>query len=315
MKKLLVTGGSGFIGTNFIQYYRNYYEIINVDIAAPKLSSQQVYWKKCDILDKNRLDSIIHRFKPNVVLHLAAKADLGGKSLEYYSVNFTGTEILLDSLRSCGALEHVLIASTMLAPVERNIESTNNNSSIASLYATSKWMTETVVMEHDSEYKKTIFRPTSIWGPYMENSSYYSFIKLIARKIYVTPPESSSSRKSMAFVQLACEQIEYLINRSDGEKIYYLSDVEPTNICVWANELAKNLGVRKPLSINLNILFVAAKFCDVLRWLGLTIPFGTYRFMNMTKDRIIPSRDIVPLQSRITLSEACSITIQWFRRF
>ena len=47
MKKILITGGSGFIGTNMVDYYiNNGIEIINVDIVKPLNSSHNLNWKE-----------------------------------------------------------------------------------------------------------------------------------------------------------------------------------------------------------------------------------------------------------------------------
>ena len=53
--KILVTGGSGFIGTNLIEYLLENYkpiDILNIDIADPKIKDHFSLWKKVDILDK-----------------------------------------------------------------------------------------------------------------------------------------------------------------------------------------------------------------------------------------------------------------------
>ena len=54
MKKLLVTGGSGFIGTNLIEQLIRYneYEILNIDFHEPKIESRTNIWKNIDILNK-----------------------------------------------------------------------------------------------------------------------------------------------------------------------------------------------------------------------------------------------------------------------
>ena len=49
-KKILVTGGSGFIGTNLIEELSiNNYDILNLDIQKPKIHEHTLNWKYCDI--------------------------------------------------------------------------------------------------------------------------------------------------------------------------------------------------------------------------------------------------------------------------
>ena len=51
MARLLVTGGSGFIGTHLVERLRQAHEIVNVDRQPPKLAEHRSYWRQLDIKD------------------------------------------------------------------------------------------------------------------------------------------------------------------------------------------------------------------------------------------------------------------------
>ena len=52
MAKVLVTGGSGFVGTNLVEHYsRLGGHVINVDIAAPRNTAHAKFWTQLDIRD------------------------------------------------------------------------------------------------------------------------------------------------------------------------------------------------------------------------------------------------------------------------
>lgn len=50
MERILITGGSGFIGTNLIEKLRKEgkYELLSLDIAQPKISAHNDVWKQVD---------------------------------------------------------------------------------------------------------------------------------------------------------------------------------------------------------------------------------------------------------------------------
>lgn len=84
MKRILITGGGGFIGRSFIQQKKNKYNICSIDIDNSILYkllnysiSTTLKLENCDITNNvSKLESIIKCFKPDVVLHLAAQSNL-----------------------------------------------------------------------------------------------------------------------------------------------------------------------------------------------------------------------------------------------
>ncbi len=83
-KRYIITGGSGFIGTNFIEYLitnKKNIKIINIDkisYASNKLllKKNNVMLKniKANLNDKEKLKRIINIFKPNKIIHFAAES-------------------------------------------------------------------------------------------------------------------------------------------------------------------------------------------------------------------------------------------------
>ncbi|MCX7699125.1 MAG: NAD-dependent epimerase/dehydratase family protein, partial [Candidatus Goldbacteria bacterium] len=52
MKKIIITGGSGFIGTNYVDYaLEKGCEILNIDIKEPYKKEHIKFYKHCDIMD------------------------------------------------------------------------------------------------------------------------------------------------------------------------------------------------------------------------------------------------------------------------
>ncbi|MFC3150313.1 dTDP-glucose 4,6-dehydratase [Litoribrevibacter euphylliae] len=113
MKKLLITGGAGFIGSALIRYLINNteYRVVNVDnlTYAGNLESlaeiennERYSFHKIDILDKSSLDGLLEIERPNVIMHLAAESHVD-RSIDgpgdFIGTNIVGTYTLLESAR------------------------------------------------------------------------------------------------------------------------------------------------------------------------------------------------------------------------
>lgn len=111
MKKIIVTGGSGFIGSNLVDYLiKKRYFVINIDKLTyssnrhpNKFRNKKNYRLiKLDINDKNKLYEIIKKNKPKAIFNLAAETHVD-RSIDgpkkFIQTNINGTFNLLESLR------------------------------------------------------------------------------------------------------------------------------------------------------------------------------------------------------------------------
>lgn len=113
MRKLLITGGSGFIGSALIRYIINHTHdsVINVDkltYAANQSALEEVennpryVFEKIDICDLKALERIFNKYQPDSVMHLAAESHVD-RSIDgpaaFIQTNVIGTFILLEASR------------------------------------------------------------------------------------------------------------------------------------------------------------------------------------------------------------------------
>lgn len=113
MKKLLVTGGTGFLGSRICSFYKERFEII-----APG-------HREMDITEENDVRRFLHETCPDIVIHCAAVSDVGACEKDperSYRINVIGTENLARISREIGAKcilcssDQVYFGSTLREP-------------------------------------------------------------------------------------------------------------------------------------------------------------------------------------------------------
>ena len=166
--KVLVTGGSGFIGSNLINdITKKDHEIINADIAEPKVALHHKYWNKIDILDYSGLISIFEANQPEAVIHLAAETDCNPRlKIEDYNVNIEGTKNVLQAVKETESVERVIITSTQYVHQGKQMPTSDTDYDPHTIYGESKIESEKLTREMSLQCTWTIIRPTNIWGPW-----------------------------------------------------------------------------------------------------------------------------------------------------
>ena len=284
IKKVLVTGCSGFIGKEVSEFFLSQnYKVYGLDRIKSKNLGRITFFK-CNIMNRNNLLKIFKEVNPDLIIHLAAKADLKSNDLNYYKDNYLGTKNIIDSANLVSSIKRVIFTSTLLV----NKIGTNNNQFLFynpnTKYGASKVLMEKVIRFSTCKFQWCIIRPTTIWGDNIQNH-FKTLLNLIEKKLYFHIGHKKIY-KSYGYVKNSAFQIFKLANTKNylfNKKIYYISDYERLELREWINKIS-NLLIEKDIKINIPI-FVAkflALIGDVLLLLGFKkFPIQSFRLNNV----------------------------------
>ncbi|WP_291602644.1 NAD(P)-dependent oxidoreductase [Bacteroides sp.] len=315
MEKILITGGSGFIGTNLIAYLliKNTYCLLNLDREMPKITEHQSIWKQVDLCDKDALKKIVIDFSPEYVIHLAARTDLRGKELKDYDTNMLGVSNLLDVLELIPNLKRVIFASSMYVCIPGYMPKSFEDYAPHTLYGESKVETEKRIKTKNPKYTWSIIRPTSIWGPWF-GEPYDKFFRIVLNRMYFHMGKRACE-KTYGYIDNAIYQILSILKAPKEKvmrKVFYLGDYEAYDITEWANEIATCIGIKIP-RIPYFLFVLAGWLGDILKLFGITFPMTSFRLKNMTTDNVHNLeliREIAP-ELPTSRQEGNKKTIEW----
>lgn len=313
MHKILITGGSGFIGTNAVEHFKRKYEVLNVDWKEPKIPAHKEYWKNIDINDKDKLSVVVNEFSPDYILHLAARTDLDGLSLEDYSQNIRGVKNLVEITKTLPNLKKIVLASSMLVCHVGYTPKDQFDYSATTWYGKSKVETEKIVWESKMECDWALIRPTSIWGPWF-GVPYRNFFDMVKRRMYFHIGHKGCT-KTYGFVGNAIYQIEQILTNKTKDrdnKVFYIGDEPAIPIEEWAEQIAGELGFKVP-RLPWWMVKTAALTGDALYKIGIYFPMTSFRLKNMTTDNIMPLKntyEIAPFPPYSRM-EGIKQTLKW----
>ena len=197
---LLVTGGAGFIGSNFIFYWMKHYpedRVICVDkltyagnIATLQPMMDRPNFRFChlDICDRDGIERLFEDERPDIVVNFAAESHVD-RSIEspeiFLTTNIVGTSVLMDACRRYGIRRFHQISTDEVygdLPLDRPelLFTEETPLKTSSPYSSSKAAADLLVRAYHRTYglPVTISRCSNNYGPYQHQE------KLIPRMIF-----------------------------------------------------------------------------------------------------------------------------------
>ena len=188
-KNILVTGGCGFIGSNFINLFYNRYpdiNIINIDalyycadvnnIHENIRNSDRYSLIKGNICSADLLSHVLENYRIDTVIHFAAQSHVQTSftdSLQYTQDNVVGTHTLLECCRKYDKIIRFIHVSTdevygeSMLDIEENKKTEHSILCPTNPYAASKAAAESIVQSYIQSFKMPIIitRGNNVYGP------------------------------------------------------------------------------------------------------------------------------------------------------
>jgi len=241
---LLVTGGCGFIGSNFINYIfnKNTYNIINIDnlyycanidnVEKHIQSSPYYTFIKGNICSKDLIQHILINSKINIIIHFAAQSHVDNSfenSVQYTNDNIVGTHNLLE----CSRLYNNLTKFIHISTDEVYGESMNDTDELAKTeqsilcptnpYAATKASAELIAQSYFHSFNMPIIitRGNNVYGPNQYPEKLIpKFINLLKNNQKVTIQGDGSNVRSFLHSNDAVTAFEIIINKGVIGEIY-----------------------------------------------------------------------------------------------
>ena len=268
--KIIVTGGAGFIGGNFVHYMINKYndyKIIcldaltyagNMETLEPVKNNPNFKFYKADIADRDAVYEIFEKEKPDIIVNFAAESHVD-RSIDnpgiFLQTNVIGTGVLMDACRKYGITRYHQVSTDEVygdLPLDRPdlffTETTPLHTS--SPYSASKASADLLVQAYHRTFKLpvTISRCSNNYGPYHfpEKLIPLMIANALADKELPVYGKGENVRDWL-YVEDHCSAIDLIIHKGRVGEVYNIGGHnEKTNLEV-VKIILKELGKSEDL--------------------------------------------------------------------
>ena len=330
MKKILITGASGFIGSAIVNKALDLgmevWAAVRHSSSKQYLQDKRINFIELDLSSAQQMTQALSKLRFNYVVH-AAGLTKALRQADFFSVNTEGTKHLVEALKNSNQeLQRFVYMSSLSVfgaikeqmPYQPIKETDTPRPNTA--YGKSKWEAEKFLdglEEAGYDLPYVILRPTGVYGP--REHDYYMMAKSIKEHVDFA---AGWKRQDITFVYVddVVQAVFLALDHGKKGRKYFLSDGNVYQSSTFSNLIHQELGcpwwirVKAPIAL----LHVICKVCDA--WGHLT---GRLTALNNDKYNILRQRnwrcDIRPAVDELgfkpqwDLARGVRETIEWYK--
>jgi len=308
-KNILVTGGCGFIGSNFINTYKNLYSdvnIINIDKIDYCSNKNNISHDKLiigNINNKELILYILNEYNIDTIINFAAQTHVDnsfGNSLQFTSDNINGTHNLLECCKEYNKIKKFIHISTdeIYGEVNLNDSPCNEKSLLnpTNPYAATKAATEFIVKSYYYSFKLPIIitRSNNVYGPRQYPEKVIpKFITLLKNNKKCTIQGTGETRRNFIHVNDVANALDHIIKFGLINSIYNIGTNNEYSVLEIAEKIIKILKPNE--NYNNHIEYIPDR------------NFNDYRYF-------IDSTELIKLgwNEKINFNDGLNETIEWY---
>ncbi len=320
--RILVTGSSGFIGSNLVDFLlKEGYTVRGLDegrrefgTAPPQRNSYE------ELIGDITQEEVVRQATENidVIFHLASlvtQANVPEK--RYWEVNVGGTENLLHASKEAGIKRFIYCSTdSVIGEICRPPARETDTPRPENIYGITKYEAEKKVLEYSKHMSVVIIRPTRVYGP-GDRRMLEIFKRIKQGKFFLIGRGQTLFHPVYISDCLQGFKLALEVKGAEGE-IFNIGGEEPVKIKYFLNVAAKELGVKIgkiyfPCFFAKAIAVILERCCPIA---GITPPFTRRNLEFFTKTRsydISKARKILGYKPDVGVEDGVKKTIQWYR--
>lgn len=269
MTKVLITGAAGFIGSSLaerllarggavvaVDNFDPYYDVAikRQNISRSLQHSNYSFYEK-DICDQSAVEDLLARERPDVIVHLAARAGVRPSLADpnlYHRVNVIGSQHILDAIRKYPVSHLVWASSSSVYGGSTRVPFKEDDPVMTPIspYAATKRMNELMghVYSHIYGLNVTMLRFFTVYGPRQRPDMAISkFTKLIDNGDAVPMYGDGTTRRDYTFIEDILDGLVRCVDNPLKYEIFNLGESQTITLREMIDVIAKHVG--KPANI------------------------------------------------------------------